>query len=117
MKIMGIVEDMEEHSTNLNYKVHDGTGLLECKHWLDQGKVGKGKHEIRRNSFVQVIGVVRLYEGRKSIQVYDISCVEDFNAMTHHYLEAILIHVQRTRGPLVSKVNWGNTYISLRNSG
>ena len=35
-RIMGNVESVEEHSTNLNYRINDGTGVIECKFWIEK---------------------------------------------------------------------------------
>jgi len=36
IKIMGMVAAIEEHSTNFNFKVNDGTGVMDCKQWIDR---------------------------------------------------------------------------------
>jgi hypothetical protein len=36
VKIMGTIESVEEHSTNVNYRINDGTGAIECKLWNDK---------------------------------------------------------------------------------
>ena len=40
VRIMGNVDSVDEHSTNMSYKVNDGTGVIECKQWMekDQGR-------------------------------------------------------------------------------
>ena len=38
--IMGIVESVEEHSTNVNFKINDGTGVVEGKLWNDKDSSG-----------------------------------------------------------------------------
>lgn len=38
IKIMGRVESVDEHSTNMSYRVNDGTGVLECKEWLEKDR-------------------------------------------------------------------------------
>lgn len=40
--IMGIVESVEEHSTNVNFRVNDGTGAVEGKLWNDKDSSGGG---------------------------------------------------------------------------
>ena len=37
---MGIVESVEEHSTNVNFKINDGTGVVEGKLWNDKDSSG-----------------------------------------------------------------------------
>lgn len=38
--IMGIVESVEEHSTNVNFRINDGTGAVEGKLWNDKDSSG-----------------------------------------------------------------------------
>ena len=33
---MGLIETVEEHATNCNYRINDGTGIIECKYWSDK---------------------------------------------------------------------------------
>lgn len=101
VKIMGFIENVEEHSTNLTYQLNDGTGVIECKDWIskDAGS-NSAPSSHRENTFVSVTGNLREYEGRTHIQVYNISTVVNFNEMTHHLLDVILVHCQNTRGPI-----------------
>jgi len=36
IKIMGMASNFEEHSTNVNFKVNDGTGVIDCKQWIEK---------------------------------------------------------------------------------
>ena len=36
VKLLGIIESVDEHSTNVNYRINDGTGALECKYWIEK---------------------------------------------------------------------------------
>lgn len=49
---------------------------------------------------MRVIGVVKQYEGKLHIQVYDSAPVADWNELTHHLLETIFVHCQQTKGPI-----------------
>lgn len=44
VKIIGRVESVDQFSTNICYKVHDGTGIIECKHWLDKDQSNRSSH-------------------------------------------------------------------------
>jgi replication factor A2 len=86
VKIMGIVEMVEEHATNITYRVNDGTGVIECKLWVEKDG-GASKHQTcGQFSYVQVVGSLKTYEGVNHILVYKCTPVEDFNEMTHHFL-------------------------------
>lgn len=102
VRIMGTVEIVDEHATNVNYRVNDGTGAIECKYWMEKDSAAStGKQELcNPYSFVRVEGSLRVYEGKKHIFVYNIKVVDDFDEMTHHFLDVILTHNVHTRGPI-----------------
>lgn len=100
VKIMGIVEQVEQHATNITYRINDGSGAIECKLWVEKDG-DASKHEVcNQFSYIQVVGSLKSYEGRNHILVYKATPVEDFNEMTHHFLEVILTHLQHTKGPI-----------------
>lgn len=43
VRVMGIIENMDDLSTAVNYQVNDGTGTCECKFWKDNDD-GSNKH-------------------------------------------------------------------------
>ena len=51
-----------------------------------------------------VSGQLRDYEGKKHVFVYDIKKITDWNEMTHHFLDTILVHLQHTRGPIPGSI-------------
>ena len=46
--IMGMVESVEEHSTNVNFRINDGTGAVEGKLWNDKDSSGGQSSKISR---------------------------------------------------------------------
>lgn len=36
VKLVGIVEGVQEHSTNVTFRINDGSGIIECKHWIEK---------------------------------------------------------------------------------
>jgi hypothetical protein len=44
VKIVGYVESVEEHTTNLEYRINDGTGVVDCKFWTAKDKSAKASH-------------------------------------------------------------------------
>ena len=40
VKLLGIVDSLTEHETNFTFKLNDGSGVLECKQWIDKGANG-----------------------------------------------------------------------------
>lgn len=49
---------------------------------------------------VKVFGSMRQYENKRHVLIYKITPLTDFNEMTHHMLETVLVHLQNTQGPI-----------------
>jgi len=102
LKLVGNILQIEESSTYAVYKIEDGTGVIDCKLWIDadDSEADAEKRGLcRQGSFVRAVGVLREYQGAVSVQLYDMRPVTDHNEVTHHMLEAIYVHLQNTKGP------------------
>lgn len=49
---------------------------------------------------MRVVGTMKVYDGKIHMQVFDASPVEDWNELTYHLLDVILVHNLQTRGPI-----------------
>ena len=101
LKLVGNILSIEEHSTYAVYKIEDGTGVVDCKLWIDSGdsEADAEKRALcRQGSYVRAVGVLRDFQGNASVQLYDMRPVTDHNEITHHMLEAIYVHLQNTKG-------------------
>jgi hypothetical protein len=58
----------------------------------------------RENAFVRIVGQLREYEGRKHVLIYDIAPINDWNELTHHLLQIVLVHLQNTKGPIPVRI-------------
>lgn len=103
VRVIGMVESVEQHSTNINFRINDGTGSFPCKIWSDQNSTDRYVH-IRKNEIVRLFGTVREFGGQdgsgRYIQVFFSGPIVDFNEVTHHLLDIIHVHLQRTKGQL-----------------
>jgi hypothetical protein len=43
VRVMGIIDSIDDLSTAVNYQIQDGTGVCECKFWKDNDD-GSNKH-------------------------------------------------------------------------
>jgi len=101
VQVMGTIMHIEEHSTNINFKLNDGSDILDCKHWIEKESL---KHQqvvgMKDGTMVRVMGYMRGFEGRRHLLVFEVKPVEDFNELTHHILEVIYTHLKNTKGPV-----------------
>lgn len=44
VKLVGYVEQMDDHTTNTEYRINDGTGSVDCKFWTAKDKAAKASH-------------------------------------------------------------------------
>lgn len=50
--------------------------------------------------YVRVVGNLRTFQGKVSLSAFAVTPIEDFNEVTHHFLDAIYVHCYNTKGPL-----------------
>ncbi|KXJ92183.1 hypothetical protein Micbo1qcDRAFT_134259 [Microdochium bolleyi] len=100
---VGMVRSISPQTTNITYKIDDGTGVIEVKQWLDSDKQDENssKADTPLDSYVRVWGRVRNFN-RRHIGAHVIKPVTDFNEVNYHLLEATYVHLFFTKGGLPS---------------
>ncbi|KAJ5584841.1 uncharacterized protein N7459_004641 [Penicillium hispanicum] len=107
---VGQVRNISSQSTNITYKIDDGTGELEVKKWVDsatadsmdtdEGKgPGDGKNEIELNGYARVFGSIKTFGNKRYIGAHSVRPLKDINELHCHILEATAVHLFFTRGP------------------
>jgi len=83
--IVGQLRKVELFETKIAHLVEDDTGTIEAILWLsDDTNV---KPTVAENTYVKVIGSIRLGREKTTIMVYRISSVTDIHEVTAHLLE------------------------------
>lgn len=103
VKIVGCVVEMAVQSTNISYQLEDGTGRIEMKQWInaDEGEGDSARRaQISENMYVTAVGTLRAFQDKRTITAYSVQPVTDHNAVTHHFLDCVYVHLQNTKGPL-----------------
>lgn len=101
IKLVGTLLDPHDHSTNFTFKLDDGSGIIECKQWIDKDSgTPSALTNVLPGSIVKVFGNIREYEGKIHILVFNASQLDDWNEVSYHTLDIILTHLQNTRGPI-----------------
>lgn len=110
MLIIGQVRNISSQSTNITYKIDDGTGEVEVKKWVDSATAdsmemdprkafGEGKNEIVTDGYVRVFGAIKSFGHKRYIGAHSVRPVTDINELLCHVLEATAVHLFFTRGP------------------
>lgn len=93
VKLVGAVRAVESQSTNINFEIEDGTGLVEVKQWLDdndcQAVAEMREQCLKENIYVKMVGQVKDYDGKKTLVAYSVRPLNSSNELTHHMLEVV----------------------------
>jgi replication factor A2 len=93
---------MSNQTTNITYKLDDGTGTIEVKQWIDVDDDSQ-RSKFDDNAYVRVWGKLTQFNNKKHIGANFVRPITDMNEISYHLLEATVVHLQLTRGPLAGK--------------
>lgn len=100
ISFVGVIRNVQKQATNTHYTIEDGTGSIEVTDWnksqqnddmeVDDSTIDIGK-------YVSVIGSLRNFNNRRSVNPNRIRIITDHNEVIYHLLKALLIHLQATK--------------------
>ncbi|CAG7946281.1 unnamed protein product [Penicillium salamii] len=107
---IGQVRNISSQSTNVTYKIDDGTGDIEVKKWIDSttadnmdtddGKApGDGKSEVELNGYARVFGSIKSFGNKRYVGAHSVRPLTQIDELHCHLLEATAVHLFFTRGP------------------
>lgn len=103
---VGQVRNISTQTTNVTYKLDDGTGIIEVKMWKDMDMNGDegapGKALPTEQSYARVWGRLKAFNNKRHVGAQIIRPIQDFNEIQYHLLEATAVHLHFSRGPLES---------------
>ncbi|OLL22241.1 Replication factor A protein 2, partial [Neolecta irregularis DAH-3] len=98
---VGQIRNVAMASTNVTYRIEDGTGLIEVKQWLDSDTTDLDRrNELSNDMYVRVVGQLKSFSGKRHVGSHHIRRITDMNEVHYHFLEATTIHLYFTRGPI-----------------
>ena len=114
---VGQIRNVSTQTTNITYKIDDGTGTVEVKQWIDsdtstsqQGDVEDiSKSKLVENAYCRVWGKLKEFNNKRHVGAHVIRPITDYNEINYHLLEATAVHLFFTRGPPPSKDGQQNT--------
>jgi replication factor A2 len=103
--IVGQIRNKSQQTTNITYKIDDGTGEIEVKQWLDETSRDsmESDSKLEQDAYVKAFGRLRSFNNKRHVGANFVRPVEDKNEISHHLLDATLVHLHFTRGPLGAK--------------
>lgn len=109
---VGQVRNISSQSTNVTYKIDDGTGEIEAKQWIDsstadnmdtddghKGPGKPGKDQVELNGYAKIFGKLKAFGNKRFVGAHSVRPLTDINELHVHLLEAAAVHLFFTRGP------------------
>ncbi|KAK0641640.1 putative replication factor-a protein [Cercophora newfieldiana] len=97
--LIGQVREIKEQTTNVTYRVDDGTGIVDVKKWIDAERSDGGANTtFQLDTYVRVFGRLTAFNGKKHVGAHFIRAIEDFNEVNYHLLDATYVHLYLTKG-------------------
>ena len=104
---VGQIRNVSNQTTNITYKVDDGTGTVEVKQWIDSDTANMdgplagdpSKAKLVENAYCRVWGRLKAFNNKRHVGAHMIRPVTDYNEVNYHLLEATAVHLYFTRGP------------------
>lgn len=98
---VGQVRNISKQTTNVTYKLDDGTGIIEVKVWVDmdaQNEDGEAKHNVAEQGYARVYGRLKAFGNKRHVGANVIRPIQDYNEIQYHLLEATVVHLHFVRG-------------------
>ncbi|KAI5844977.1 replication factor A2 [Morchella snyderi] len=93
------IRNISEQTTNITYRMDDGTGVIEVKQWVDADDEDSASSKLTTNQYVRIVGALKPFNNKRHVGAHKIYAITDFNEVQYHLLEAAAIHLHFTRGP------------------
>ncbi|KAJ6799972.1 replication protein A 32 kDa subunit A-like [Iris pallida] len=111
VKLLGMVTNKEEKVTNVTFSLDDGTGRMDIIRWMNDTSDTNEMAVINNGMYVTAIGSVKELQGKRQFGAFSVRPVVDYNAVHHHFIQCIHIHLVNTGGKVSN-----NPQTSLANS-
>ncbi|CAH8331850.1 unnamed protein product [Eruca vesicaria subsp. sativa] len=95
--IVGRVSRMENRITQVDFVIDDGTGCVECIRWCHERQETEEMEAVRLGMYVRLHGHLKSFQGKRSMNVFSVRPVTDFNEIVHHFTECIYVHMYNTK--------------------
>ncbi|KAF9585521.1 replication factor A protein 2 [Lunasporangiospora selenospora] len=94
---IGVVRNSNKQSTQHMFTIDDGTGSIDARRFLSEEDSPSEENTIIEGKYVRVVGLLKEFNQRFSVNIHTIRPVTDMNELTYHNLEVIFVHVSATR--------------------
>lgn len=109
VSFVGQIRNISTQTTNITYKLDDGTGTIEVKQWIDADATTSmdmtsdgttPKPKLIENEWARVWGRLKAFNNKRHVGAHVIRPITDKMDITYHLLEATYVHLYFLKGSL-----------------
>ncbi|KAK4693201.1 replication factor A2, partial [Lecanoromycetidae sp. Uapishka_2] len=109
VSFVGQIRNISTQTTNITYKLDDGTGTIEVKQWIDADATTSmdmtsdgttPKPKLIENEWARVWGRLKAFNNKRHVGAHVIRPITDKMDITYHLLEATYVHLYFIKGSL-----------------
>ena len=107
ISFVGQIRNISTQTTNITYKLDDGTGTIEVKQWIDADATSMdvdgtttSKPKLLENEWAHVWGRLKAFNNKRHVGAHVIRPITDKMEIQYHLLESTYVHLYFTRGDL-----------------
>lgn len=99
------IRNISTQTTNVTYKMDDGTGIVEVKQWIDAEALSNPddpsnqRPKPQEQAYARVYGKLKSFNNKRHVGAMVVRPITDYNEINYHLLEATVVHLHFTRGP------------------
>lgn len=102
---VGQIRNISMQTTKVAYKLDDGTSTIEVNVWNDademqSDEMDTGKKKPVEQGYARVWGRLKAFNNKRTVGATIVRPIDDMNEISYHFLEATMVHLFFTRGPL-----------------
>ena len=106
ISFVGQIRNISTQTTNVTYKLDDGTGTIEVKQWIDADATSMdvdgttSKPKLIENEWARVWGRLKAFNNKRHVGAHVIRPIADKMEIQYHLLESTYVHLYFTKGDL-----------------
>jgi len=86
------ITGIDVQSSHTQYQLNDDTGILDAKQWSNDDQQAQGPN-VQEGMWVHIFGRINTFQGKCSVNVFDLYPVTNFDEITHHFTEVVYAHL------------------------
>lgn len=97
--VVAKVISISQGATSSDFTLEDGTGTIKARLWSEGGEGSTPEvTQWSEGVYVRATGQLRIFGKKRSLVLFRITPVEDFNEITHHLLQCVFVLLQHKNG-------------------